>query len=451
MHTVRVGELAVEVLQAVPIVGPLLTLLFTLGVTAVSLAFPAWYLWTAILLAGAVALAVLEQRVGDDVDPNWVDRLPEPGAVGRAVALGCFGIWAFVLVGVGVGRLTGTPQDGTRFGVAAGFGVLLVFAIVAGVRLRRHVDDLPTLKRVRQADRRVQQYLAIRYASFAAAAIAGVLVPIYAAVAVTKLPVLAKSFIAASSSIQAIALLVLAVAGAILAWQAREAWGDVQSALAITVARQQVRALVLGTGLPVAVVAVTYVVISGITKSIPVGVAGAVGAGLLARTGLSLVTRVRYRAGLRESVDHPARRVVVEAAPLETREGGQEYIRINGDTELLHPDRDQLLDDVVAVAGGLVTDEDVEKPISGWHAEFAFNIGITDPEETEAKLVERPRKHLYTELRNNGGRIPVETLDDEIGDYPAEFVDGLLWREEYSRGNIKTGEGYVILRNDPYV
>lgn len=450
-HTVRVGELAVELLQAVPIVGSLLTLLFTIALTAVSLAFPAWYLWAAALLAGAAGIAYLERQVVDDVTPNWADRLPEPAAIGRTVALAGFGIWAFVLVGVGLGRLAGTPQLGTRFGAAAGFGILLTFATVAGVRLRQHVDELPTLDRIRDADTRVKQYLAVRYASFAAAAVAGALVPVYAAVALTKLPTLVRGLLAASASVQAVVFLVLAVVTAILSWQAREAWGDVQSALAITAARQQVRALVVGTGLPIAVVAVTYTIVSGITKSIPIGVAGAVGAGLLARTGLSLVTRVRYRAGLRESVDHPARRIVVEAAALETRDETQEYVRINGDTELLHPDRDQLLTDAADVATALVNDgDDAEKPISEWHAQFAFDIGITDPDETEAKLVERPRKHLYTELRNNGGRIPVETLDNEIGEYPEEYVDGLLWREEYSRGNITTGEDYVILRNDPY-
>jgi len=194
---------------------------------------------------------------------------------------------------------------------------------------------------------------------------------------------------------------------AVLAWQAREAWGDVQSALAITLARQQIRALVVGTGLPIAVVGVTYALVSGMTQSIPIGIGAAVGAGLLARTALSLVTRVRYRAGMRNPTDYPARRVVVEAAPLQTRDGVQEYVRINGDTELLHPHREQLLDDAAAVATALVSeDEDVEKPISAWHAQFAFDIGITDPNETEAKLVERPRKHLYTELRSNGGVSP---------------------------------------------
>lgn len=70
--------------------------------------------------------------------------------------------------------------------------------------------------------------------------------------------------------------------------------------------------------------------------------------------------------------------------------------------------------------------------------------------ETEARLVERPLKHLYTELRNNGGRIPVETLDDAVGEYPSHCADGLLWPEEYSRGNIKAGEDYVVLRNYLY-
>lgn len=109
------------------------------------------------------------------------------------------------------------------------------------------------------------------------------------------------------------------------------------------------------------------------------------------------------------------------------------------------------LEDAAAVATRLVDDGvDPEKPISEWHAQYAFDVGITDPDETEAKLVERPRKHLFTELRNNGGRIPIETLDDAVGEYPEQYVDGLLWREEYDRGNIKTGEDYVVLRNDPY-
>ncbi len=449
-YTIRVGELSHELLQGLPIVGPTLSFTFTLVITSLSLAFPAWYVWATLLLIGAAGLGRLESSVADGVTPDWSDHLPSAGSVGRTVALGGLLIWGFVLAGIGLGRLVGPAQLGTRFGLAAGLGAVLTLSAIGAVRLSRHRDELPSFTRIRDADPEVQQYLVLRYASFAAAAVAGALVPIYAAVALTKLPVLIRGFMGANTGVQALVLLAAAIVVGTLAWQAREAWGDVQSALAITAARQQVRALVIGTGLPIVVVGITYAIISGLTSSIPLGVAAAVGAGLLARVGLSLVTRVRYRAGLYDPTDQPARRVVIEAAPLETRDGAQEYVRINGDTELLHPDRDQLLEDVAAVTGELVDQGEADKPISEWHAEFAFDLGITDPEETEAKLVERPRKRLYHELRSNGGRVPVERVDEETEEFPDEYVDGLLWREEFHRGCIQTTENYVVLRNDPY-
>lgn len=451
-QTVAVATFAANAAQGVPVLGALWSMGFQFLIVAVSLLYPLWYVSATVLFAGAAGLAILDRRLSSEAGGRWVDGMPSPGAVARGGALAGFMLWAFTLAGVGLGRVVGSPQTGVRYGLGAAVGAAVVLLVVAVVAIHRNLVALPQFTgRWARASADERKYILVRGGTLTVAALVGPLVPVYAAVALTKLPRIVTAFLAADVGVQALVLLLGAGVAGVLAWQAREAWGDVQSALQITLARQQVRAFVVGTGVPIAVVGVTYAIVAGLSKSILLGVVVAIGAGLVARVALSLLTRVRYRMGLYDPRDAPARRIVLEGAPLETRDGDQQwYLRVNGSTELLHPDREQLLGDAAAVCDELVTDGEASKTVADWHADFAFDVGITDGDETEQKLVERPRKHLYHELREHGGRIPLERLDEKIGDVPEQFVDGLLWREEYERGTIRTTDQYIVLRDDPY-
>lgn len=453
---------AASAVGALPLAGGATTVLLTVGLTLGTWLYQHWYVSAALLLAAAGLVTWADRRIDDDPSGRWVASLPAPVQVARLGAVAVLGMWAVVLGGIGIGRLAGSPAVGVAYGLyAAGIAGGTAVGLGAAV-CWRHRDRIRVApQRWRQATGRQQTYLLVRAGTLALAAVIGPLVPVYMAVAATKVPTLAAAVIAADLPIQALVALVVVLVGVLLAWQAAAAWGDVRRALRITIALKQVRSVVVLGGAPMLVVAVTYVLVAGLTKSIPIGVGAAVAVGVLVRAGLTLVTRAKYRAVHISRSRPAARRVVLEAAPLTTRDGDRLwYCRVNGDHELLHTDRDVLADDAATVAGALVTDGEAPPTIAESHAEFAFEYGITDPEETVIKLNERARRHLFHELRANGPRVPVDRVAEETEDIPREVVDveavasgerpEELADAEASRGTIAVGEEYVELRHDPY-
>lgn len=408
------------------------------------------------LIGGTVALAYLDRELAADEHSQWVDALPEPVQLARVGGLGVGVVWGLMLVGIAAGRLAGPAERGVTYGAAAAVGGLLGVIAVGAALLYRNRDAFPTL-RVRWSDATMTQraYLSVRAVSLGLAALVGPLVPIWGVVALTKAPRLLGALADASLAVQALVVLVVVGVVAVLAKQAADAWGDVRAALQISAARQQVRTAVLLGGVPIVVVAVTYTLVAGAVNSILLGIVAGIVAGIIARTALSAVTRTRYRLSLWERSAPVAQRAVIEGGPLETRDGTQEYLRINGSTELLHEDRETLVAAGTDVATALVDDGRAPTTLPEWHARFAMEFGITDSEETVLKLYERVRKHTFQPLREHGQRVPEDHIRQQVreqfGDVPDDVFETLLHREEFRRGNIRRGEEYVTLLNDPYV
>lgn len=453
-QTAAVIGQAGDAISTVPVIGTLWSLGFALAILVWEWLFTHYYVVALALAGGAAGLTWLDRELEGAADAQWVDDLPEPGRVARLGAGTVAGLWGITLVGVGMGRMAGPPSLGVRYGLVAAATAFAVFLILGIAGLVRFRESLPTL-RWRSLDTRTRQYLAVRGATLGLAAIIGPLVPVWVGIGLTKLPTLVGAFLAADAPIKAVVLLVGFGAVAAIASQAREAWGDVRQALTITAARQEVRGSVVASGVPIAVVGTTYVLVSGLTKSILLGVVFAVLSGLLARTAVQWLTRVRFKATRMAGGDPtPARRVVIEGAPLETRGGArQDYLRINGSTELLYPDRDELASDAVAVAGGLVEEGDAPATVSEWHARFAFDVGVTDPDETAMKLYSRAAKRVYHAGREHGPMLPREHIDEEIGDLPdsvarLDGADAFFDREE-RHSNIRIRDDYVEILDDP--
>lgn len=121
-YTIRVGEEGHALLSGLPIAGPTLSFTFAVVVSAVSLAFPAWYLWArrfSVLGARGVSPAS-ERRVGDDVTPDSGSAPPRAvggRAGGRARRVRALGS------GAGRYRTRSAPRPaGARHAVRAGRG-----------------------------------------------------------------------------------------------------------------------------------------------------------------------------------------------------------------------------------------------------------------------------------------------------------------------------------------
>lgn len=457
-QTVAVLGAAGGAISSVPVLGDASSMVFALAFVAGAWVYSHWFVSATCLLVGAAAITYLTRRLDRERDLQWIASLPTPWQAARVAGFGVGLVWGITLLGIGAGRMLGPAQLGRAYGLAAFGGALVAVLLVAVIAAYRSRDRLAALHdRWQTASRRERAYLLVRGVTLTVAVLVGPLVPIYAVVAVTKVPTLLAAYAAADVPIQVIGAGVTIVVAVALGWQAQEAWGDIASALRITAARRAVRSTVVAGGVPIGVVAVTYALVAGLSKSIPLGVIVAVGAGLVVRQGIQTLTRAKYKASFLGGRRTTANRVVLEGAPLTLRDGSQLwYLRVNGATELLHADREPVVTAAADVASGLVENGDAPPTIPEWHARFAFDVGVTDPEETLMKLTNRAHKHVWHPLRKHDGVVPIDHLADEVDRFPDEIVvaepnpdRGLLAREA-NRGNLRVGEEYVELLNDPY-
>jgi hypothetical protein len=446
-----VGELGGTV-GGLPGAGIVWALVVLVGVTAGSWLYTHWYVVAGGLLAGGVALYHLDQQLEPGAETRWIRSLPQPGEVARAIIFGIGTLWLITIGSVGIGRVSGPNDAAVTYGAAALAAAGTMYLLAGGVAVYLNRDRIAALpERWESATPLQQRYLAARGVTLAFATLVAPLVPVWVGVALTKTPTLLGAYFGADIGVQLLGAVAVAGVASVLAWQAQAAWGDVRSAVRITAAHSSTRSVALARGVPYIAVAVTYALVAGVLNNIIVGLVAAIAVGLLAREAVALLTRARYRVSVRDTSPTAAQRVVIEGAPLETRDGDvQWYIRINGGTELLHPDREHVADDAVTVATQLVDDGTSPVTLSECHAEHAFEHGTGDPEETVAKLDQDVRQTVFHALREHGDQVPNEHIDDRVDDVPEPIVDARLRREEYRLGNIARDDQYTTLRNDPY-
>lgn len=442
------GNLA-GAIGAVPGADLAVALALTLGLTVGKWLFTHWYVLVLVLVAGGVGLTKLESEVNDTAYSRW-RGFPAPAVVARLSAAVAVGIWVLSLGAVGLGRWLISDAAGTQAGTAVAAVAILTLLGAASIRLVRRRHRLRVRARSWWTGVQAEPLFAgVRTVTLAGAVLAGLFLPAYVVLALVAAPTVGAALLAAHPVVQALVGSLLLTGLAAVALQARAAWGDIGAAVRQTAATRAVRVAVVAGGLPVAVVVLVYTLVAGLTKSIPLGIATGVVAGVLARGGALLLIRARYRAGQYSRSNRHAQRVVVEGAMLDTREGEQAYIRLNGSTELLHPDREAIAETAADLAAQLVTDGDAEPTVAEWHAQFAFDAGVIDIAETRTKLRERARKKLYTPLRKGANRVPEEAIEEALEELPEQYREEIV-DDQRRRGYIRQDGDYVRLRKDPY-
>jgi hypothetical protein len=497
-QTAAVLAAAASVLGAVPGVGVLTGLVVSLVVLVGQALYEHWYVTGALLALAALVSAYLDHRVSDAALNPSTDPLPPTRRVGRVAIGGVLAVWLATLLGIGIGRTVGSAGLGVELGLAAGTLGTLVLVALAGRAvwrlggrlrgaLRRRSRDpdlsllaLEAIESQRPPDRRdewpvekahalaqaldeeapgwdgslrtraARAYLVARAVSLAVAVLVAPFVPVYVVLGLAQLPSLLGAYAAAALPVQVVvAAGLFAVAGG-LGYQARAAWPEVRDVLVDVVGRGRVRAVAVGAGLPVAALVGSYLAVYGIVRSVVVAGLIAVVVALALRLVTRLVLRARYHAGRVSESVQAASHVVVEAAVLEDSDGREHYYaRVNGREELLHPEREGCVDAVVTVADRLTTDGEVEPTVAALHADYAFDAGVVDVEETVRKGLERARKRLYHELRDGNRRVERERVEREVGDLPEELWSRRLQREK-ELGHVVERGGHLVLRHDPY-
>jgi len=182
--------------------------------------------------------------------------------------------------------------------------------------------------------------------------------------------------------------LVVAVPVGVLALQAREAWPDLQTALAESFARQRVRIAVLGRGVPTAGVAGGTVIAYQLFESIPVAIAVGIAVGVGLYGLYSLLLRSQYKVSmLKWDEQLPSETLVQVYPPLtvevddggETREEQRYYAVVNGSTGVMWDDRDEFEAFLRETVVDCREEDGTPSSYGYWHARDAFENGIVDP------------------------------------------------------------------------
>jgi len=501
--TQSVVTLAADVLTAFPFVDVLWAFAFAYSIMAVQWVYTHWYVTAALVIVGGLVLAVLEwQADGDDREALYDRRHTSLAFVGSVLSIWLVGTVpaaiaaAFVTAGdlppvvatlgaavgflaafataavLGVGALAGLLQDVLR---AAGMGVSLrrVAQYRPGMvfpRLLSRTVGVPVVPPTppeadaegRAADWSLVGSILVRRALHVAN---GVLVVVLAAYVVVSLVdgrlvrVLGALATAPADTKLAIGL-VVAVPVGVLALQAREAWPDLQTALAESFARQRVRIAVLGRGVPTVGVAGGTVIGYQLSGSIPVAVALGIAVGVVLYGLYSLLLRSQYKVSMLEFGETLPSETLVQVYPPLTVEVGDEdgdgtheeqryYAVVNGSTGVMWDDRDEfesfLRETVVDCR-----DEDATPSSYGhWHAKDAFENGIVDPEVTVGKIHDKIRKHTIQPLRDANGATKRTDVLEKVDKFPDDHRER-RWDEWFEKGVLRQVDDLLVLEYDPW-
>lgn len=450
-QSATVVELASALVLTIPGADVLWSVLFTVAVITWTTLYTHWYLIAALLLLGAAVVTVLDRRM-DETAERINSDLPAARAIARTLGGGALAVWLATLVGIAFGRRLISNPTGVKIGLATGALATLAGVAYLGMTYgHRATHAREWWLAMRERSQEAQLLTLCRLGWLAIAAVVSPLLPVYIVVALTKLPTLLAAYLSAAPEVQvAIAIGVAAVLG-VLAASARDAWADVHASLVELASHQQVKTVVFAGGMPLIAVAAGYVIVYAFVQSIMLAAALAVAMGLLVRGVYILALRVKYRVpGGGEVSATPAGRVVIQVAELVDDTGESHYYaRVNGDTELLAPDSEALVDTLCDVGDELTTTGEVPATVEEWHARFAFNSGITDPEESRKKLREKVRKPLFLQLERSDRLAHWDRLARRLDKFPSDIRKRRVDKEIYL-GNIQERGEHLELRNNPF-
>lgn len=431
----------IDVLGAFPFAETLWSLIFAYGLLGLQWLYDHPFVSASILALATVLVVYLDRRAPDAVDASLVGSR-------SSIALGTVAclivIWLSGIVLAVLGDAVGYPQIGAVAGLTAAVGFTVYFGYHAAVLFRDRVRSVAS--DLSSEDHLTAAYLVLRRAAAGYAGLVAPLVPVYLGVALVsgKLGALITAYLNGSLERQAVVSMVILLGLAVVARQAQAAYPDVKAATQELVARQSVRAVLFGRGVPIIVVVLAYFLSVGFGFSAGLSAVIAVAAGITTRLLYVLVLRARYRASLIESHQRLPSRVVVQGYQFETADGETVYYAAVNATELAHRDRDELVDEILDASDELFASGEISPSVAQEFAEDLFEFGIVDVEETRTKLRRQVREETVGRLRQNGEMLEQETLEDELEEYPASIWEQCL-REWRVRGEVKLRNGYYLL------
>lgn len=444
--TTDVLEAGATVLTAFPYLGELWAFVFALVTLLFEYLYREWYLIPIALLLAAISIAYLERQVSDELET----KLYESRRRLLAFWIGAISlVWIAGVVPASIGSYLFVPDLGAIVGFVL---ALLTAAALAVVGARRYVDRLrSTATLARDESRTVLGYLVARRAGISAAIPATILSIAWGVVIVAegKAARVWDAFVASDIGIKVLAAALLVGVVVVLAYMVRDAWPDVRSALAESLARSQVRAAVLYRGSIVVGFGAGYLIAFAFTRDVLVGlVLAAIGA--VTAFGLyQLLERAKYRLDVWERDEDPPKTVTIQGWQLRDADGDRHpYAVINGRHELAREDPDDLVDEIMAAIAEIQTGDGVDPSLASKHAETLLEIGQVDEQTTLDRLDEQARKRLVDELRPLRSVTDRDDVERALRDVPDRFWQD--WLDELdSDVVVDHGETLELVR-DPW-
>lgn len=431
-------------LEAFPYASLLWDLTLAYGILAGQWLYQHWYAVVAVLVVGGVVVTLLT-RVAP-YDPSPTDRAPLHYRLAFWLGVGTI-TWTTGTATAGLLDLAGIGRaDLAGIGTA---GVVLAGACIWSLKPR--VQRARTTLRVLPLTDGLLLLVARAIASVvrvtATVALALTLVYLGVAIASGGLGGVLSAWAGATVGIKLLTVVLLGVLVAALAWQLRSARTEIATAIRDAGSRAVVRTVIVQRGIPLATVAVAYVLAWGFGRSIAVAIAAAVLVGVLVRAGIVLLTRLRYRSATRNSDRMPSR-IAVRGYVLPDADGREHYyVELgSGSTAVAAPEQDIAVREAARVIHEVARGEDVTPSVATHHADQLLEVGRVNREEVRDAVDEQARKDIMILLRREQ-QVDRETFDEEVADYPPDVVSRRLAK---MAPYVRSRSEYVALDRDIY-
>lgn len=442
--TGTVIETGIDVVLSFPYIGNLWALVFTTLTVAGRWGYEHWYVTAGLLLLGAVAVAVVELRLDEDLDAVAnTSIVTSHWAAAGTVAKFAFSIWLLGVVPAGLGSRAGLEQAGSIVGFALAMVAFLAGAVYAVNIIRLRLWGIVLTNTGSDLSRIVAAWLLVRYA-WAVIALATVPILVGYAIAIVATDngrAVLAGLAGANPGVQALLVLVVLAVVVTVLYRVRVSWGDVSSYLSDVATRQRYRAGSIRRGVPFVAWVLGYVVTFGFSRSIGVSLLGASVIALGSRGVYVGLIRLRHRFA---SGGETAAKTVQCAVYPPLSDGEREVAMADvGDERLLADDIDELADAV----GSSVTADGLDPVPAMSRGHTALSLGIVDDDRAQEKTTEKVRKAMFGELRPVGNRVTEDRIDQLVGDEPPDAVERVWERHDDC---LRTADGYVWLDYDPY-
>jgi len=409
-ESAAVLSLAHSLIGEVPVVGTLASLAWAFAIIAAEWVYSSWFLFAVVL--GSVAIKIWYADRQGAGQPSF--SLPHPAIAGKPIALGAAGLWAMILAILAIGRLVG-PNDTARQVAALAVFAAAALAVLA-IPVLVGVRGLGAVRALRSAygsaaDDRERGRLIVWLVGLLAAVIAAPVVPIWGVVALTKVPVLAKAWLAAGQVIQAGTAVIAVLLVVLVAVALRDVLPEVRTGLQESVSRRGWQAAVFGRAAPLGVVAVAFFVALSVAG--PIGsVVIALLAGLLTMLLWQGYVRVRAYVDGRDDRERKARAVVVHAYTIQTPAGERYLARVNGSL-VAAESIDGAVGAVCERAGQCFDDGQTDPSVAAAFGRELRDNGIADREEVRRQLRADCRREIEGRVHKSAG-LPRDELGSQL-------------------------------------